>query len=256
MKESSLRNNAFFVISGIVFLLLWAWLSKIVDQSVIIPSPGEVTLSLLEILQSKSTYIFIFHTLKRTITSFILSLICAILAGLISYSFPLFRNLLKPILYFLKVVPVVAVILLILIWSNSENTPAIVGFLMVFPLLYEGVTNSLLSIDRKILQMTKIYNVSLLYKFKDLYLPTIIFALNNIIYSSFGLLFKSIVAGEVLSHPKFSIGGAIYSEKNYLNTSGVLAWLIVMVLISVTLEKSMELLRGDSHKTFKHRKKL
>ncbi|MBU5675400.1 hypothetical protein KQI88_03085 [Alkaliphilus sp. MSJ-5] len=252
MKVSSLRNNIVFVIYGISFLLVWSWLSKVVNQSVIIPSPEEVMYSLLEILKSRPTYIVIFHTLRRVIASFIIALACALLAGIIAYLLPLVRNLLTPILYFLKVVPVVAIILLILIWSSSESAPAIVGFLMVFPLLYEGVINSLLYIDIKLLHMTKVHNVSAIYQIKDLYLPIIFRGLGNSISTSFGLAFKSVVAGEVLSHPKLSIGGAIYKEKNYLNTSGVLAWLITMVIINIILEKIMKGLGGDKNGNFKY----
>ncbi len=252
MKVSSLRNNIVFVIYGISFLLVWSWLSKVVNQSVIIPSPEEVMYSLLEILKSKPTYIVIFHTLRRVIASFIIALACALLAGIIAYLLPVVRNLLTPILYFLKVVPVVAIILLILIWSSSESAPAIVGFLMVFPLLYEGVINSLLYIDVKLLHMTKVYNVSAVYQIKDLYLPIIFRGLGNSLSTAFGLVFKSVVAGEVLSHPKLSIGGAIYKEKNYLNTSGVLAWLITMVIINTILEKIMKRLGGDKNGNFKY----
>ncbi len=252
MKVSSLRNNSIFIIYTFGLILLWQWLSKTVNQSVIIPSPVEVVSSLLEILKSESTYLIIFHTLKRTITSFFISLACAVLAGFISYVCPLFRKLLSPILYFLKIVPVVAIILLILIWTNSESAPAIVGFLMVFPLLYEGVVNSLLSMDTKILNMTKLYDVSIYYKLKDLYIPSIYFGICSIISSAFGLVFKSVVAGEVLSHPKFSVGGAIYSEKNYLNTSGVLAWLIIMVVISIVLDKTMKTLGSDKNRNYRY----
>jgi len=220
-------------------------LSNIVNQSVLIPSPKQVIQSTFEILKSKLSYIVIFHTLKRVIICFLVSLICAIVTGFTAYTLPIFEKLLKPILYILKVVPVVAIILLILIWSNSEIAPSIVGFLMVFPLLHEGVINSLLSIDKNILDMTKIYRVSIIYRLKDLYLPTVLLGITRIISSAFGLTFKSVVAGEVLSHPKFSVGGAIYNEKNYLNTSGVLAWLIIMVIINILLEKIIKELRGE-----------
>lgn len=252
MKVSSLKNRTVFIIYGIVVILAWLWLSKIVNQSIILPSPGEVVGSFLDTLKVRSTYIDIFHTLKRTLASFLFSLLCALLAGILAYGLPLFRKLLVPVLYFLKVVPVVAIILLILIWSNSERTPAIVGFLMVFPLLYEAVINSLFSMDEKLVQMSKVYNVSLLYLLKDLYLPTIIAGLGNLISSAFGLVFKSVVAGEVLSHPRYSIGGAIYREKNYLNTSGVLAWLLIMVIINILLETILRFSRGDGDGNHKY----
>jgi len=251
MKAFSLRNRGPIIISTAVFLLIWHWASVVVGQSVIVPSPGEVLHSLLEILKMKTTLHIIFQTLKRTMFSFIVSLLGAILVGFTTYTMPMLRKIMSPVLYFIKAVPVVAVILLILIWSNSEVAPAIVGFLMVFPFLYEGVLNSLTSIDRELISMTKLYKVSFFYRVKDLHLPSIYFGMNGMLSSAFGLAFKSVVAGEVLSHPKFSIGSAIYREKNYLNTSGVLAWLIIMVSISIFLDQFVKLLGRGHHRNYK-----
>lgn len=252
MKTSSIRNNLVLVMYGIILILFWQFISSAINESVIVPSPLEVVYSLLDIFKIKQNYISIAQTLKRTIASFFISLTFAVLFGFAAYAVPLVEKLLAPILYFLKVVPVVAIILLILIWSNSEIAPSIVGFLMVFPLLYEEVINTLSSIDIKLLNITKIYNVSIYYKIKDLYVPSIYFGIHNIISSAFGLAFKSIVAGEVLSHPKFSIGGSIYAEKNYLNTSGVLAWLIIMVTISIALDKIFNVVRSDKYRNSRY----
>jgi len=106
--------------------------------------------------------------------------------------------------------------------------------------------------NKNILDMTRVYNVSIVYRLKDLYLPTIFFGIIHRISYAFGLAFKSVVAGEVLSHPQFSIGGAIYNEKNYLNTSGILAWLVIMVIINILLEKVMKRLRGEENRNFKY----
>ncbi len=252
MKASSIRNNLAFVVYGIVLILIWQLISRLINESVIVPYPLEVVHSLSDIFKIKQNYISIAQTLKRTIASFSISLTCAVLFGFLAYTLPLLGKLLAPVLYFLKIVPVVAIILLILIWSNSEIAPSIVGFLMVFPLLYEEVINTLSSIDIKLLNITKIYNVSMYYKIKDLYIPSIYFGIYNIISSAFGLVFKSIVAGEVLSHPKFSIGGSIYAEKNYLNTSGVLAWLIIMVTISIAIDKIFNVIRSDKYKNSRY----
>lgn len=241
-----------YAIGTTLFLSIWVMVSRNMNQRIIIPHPQDVLGHLAMLIKDTSTYFMVFHTLRRSFISFIFAIILSILLGAMAYFVPLFKELIKPVLYFLKVVPVVAVILLILIWSNSEIAPVIVGFLMVFPLLYEGVISSLLSMDQKLLYMTEVYNVSTLYRLKDLYIPSIIFGLNNIISSAFGLVFKSVVAGEVLSHPKFSIGGQIYSEKNYLNTSGVLAWLIIMISISIALEKITKRFRGGKNRTYKY----
>ena len=44
-----------------------------------------------------------------------------------------------PILNFLGSVPTMAIIILALIWLNNEIVPMFVGFIMIFPILYETV---------------------------------------------------------------------------------------------------------------------
>ena len=52
-----------------------------------------------------------------------------------------------------------------------------------------------------------------------------------------GLCWKSGVAAEVIGLPSGSIGERLYDAKIYLNTGEVLAWTLVIVLISLACEK-------------------
>lgn len=54
---------------------------------------------------------------------------------------------------------------------------------------------------------------------------------------SLGMCWKSGVAAEVIGTPDHSIGEGLYLSKIYLNTSGVLAWTAVIILLSVLFEK-------------------
>ena len=47
----------------------------------------------------------------------------------------------EPILNLLTSTPTMAIIILALIWLDNEIVPMFVGFIMVFPILYETVLN-------------------------------------------------------------------------------------------------------------------
>jgi len=51
---------------------------------------------------------------------------------------------------------------------------------------------------------------------------------------------KMVIAGEALSQPKYAIGSYLQMEKMYLNTSGVFAWIIIILFISKVLKYIME----------------
>jgi NitT/TauT family transport system permease protein len=84
--------------------------------------------------------------------------------------------------------------------------------------------------------MTKIYEVSLKDKIKKIYLPVMKFYFMSIFVSTISLTFKVVIAGEVHGQPKFGIGSQIQLEKVNFNTSGIFAWIVIIVFISFALE--------------------
>ena len=52
-----------------------------------------------------------------------------------------------------------------------------------------------------------------------------------------GLAWKAGVAAEVLAMPRNSIGLQLYNAKVYLETSDLFAWTLVIILLSMLLEK-------------------
>ena len=54
---------------------------------------------------------------------------------------------------------------------------------------------------------------------------------------SLGLAWKAGIAAEVLCTPKASIGKMVYDAKVYLESAEVFAWTLVVVLLSLLLEK-------------------
>lgn len=54
--------------------------------------------------------------------------------------------------------------------------------------------------------------------------------------TAIGLAWKSGVAAEVLSHPAFSMGKALYESKIYLETPDLFAWTLLVVVFSMLFE--------------------
>ena len=57
---------------------------------------------------------------------------------------------------------------------------------------------------------------------------------------SLGFSWKSVVAAEVLSSPKYSMGFNLYETKLYLNTSELFAWTIAIIIVSIIFEKGLK----------------
>lgn len=232
MKSYILKDRRLSVISKISIVVIWILLARIVDSEVIIPSINSTFISLIDIIKAPDFLNTIKYTLFRTLTGFTISLSLAMLTGIVSSISKIVYNLMEPVLKFLNSIPTIAIIVLALIWLNNEIVPMFVGFVMVFPIMYEAILNSIVNVDQNIIQMAQLYKVGNIRIIKDIYIPSISYNLTNILNSVLGINLKMVIAGEVLAQPKYAIGSSLQLERVYLNTAGVFAWIVIILLIS------------------------
>lgn len=233
MKKFSYKNKKLVICSSIILFIIWQTASMIIGSEVVLPSPYLVFMGIINIFKEENYIKIIGFTLGRTFLSFILSLITALILGVWSSFNKYVYNFLVPILNIMRSLPTIGFIILALIWLSQGSAPILVGFIMSFPIFYDSIIGALMSIDRKIIEMARIYKISILDLVKDIYFPSISFAVSRILASTFALTMKLVVGGEVIGQPKYGIGTALFVEKNYLNTYMVFAWIIIVIIIGI-----------------------
>lgn len=231
MRTCILKDRKLSIISKLSIIILWIVLSHIVNNEVIIPSINSTFLSMIDIIKDPDFFNIIKYTLFRTLTGFLISLLLAMLTGVASSFSKIVYNFMDPISKILNSVPAIALIVLALIWLDNELVPIFIGFIMIFPLLYETVLNSILNVDQELIQMAQLYKVGTVEVLKNIYIPNILYNLSHTLTSVIGLNLKMVIAGEVLSQPEYAIGSSLQLQRMYLNTSGVFAWIVVILLI-------------------------
>lgn len=227
-----LKTNKFQILSIVLILVFWSIFANIVNNPIKIPSPYLTFTEMVKIVSSDTFLLEISSTLLRVFKSFVLAFALGLSLGMLSGFNKIFYYLLNPVILVLKSMPTIAVILLSLIWLGREISPILVAFLIAFPVIYTSVLNGIRNIDKKLLDMTEIYKFSKKKKFFHLYLPSIRSSLIAISKTSLSLALKVCIAAEVLSQPKNSIGTSFQIEKVALNTAGVLAWAIIVIILA------------------------
>lgn len=217
-------------------IVIWIFLSRIINNEVIFPSIKDTFTSLIKIVKEPNFLNMIKYTLLRTLIGFSISLFLAMIAGIISSVSKIIYNFMMPILKFLNSIPTMAIIVLALIWLNNELVPMFVGFIMVFPILFETVLNSILNVDKNIIEMAHLYKVGKVAIIKNIYIPSISYNLSCIFNTVLSINLKMVIAGEVMAQPKYAIGSNLQLQRIYLNTSGVFAWIIIILLISAMFD--------------------
>ena len=137
----------------------------------------------------------------------------------------------------MKSVPVASFVILALIWTGSEHLAVLISFLVVFPILYVNTLAGLQSADIRLLEMARVFRVRPLRRVRFIYLPALLPYLSGGCRVALGMSWKSGVAAEVIGLPSHSIGEHLYMSKIYLETDGLFAWTIVIIAISVLVER-------------------
>lgn len=235
MKKYLFQSRWLFI-SPLMFIVIWEIISKIIGNDLIFPGLVSIFNAFINIIKEKNFLLIVFHTLKRTAISIGISLIIGILCSILSYKYRFFYILFFPFFSFLKSIPTIAVIILVLIWSNVEIVPIITGIMILLPLIYENILGGIDSIDRDLLKMADIYKIPKIDIFREIYIPGVYYFSSAGISSLVALTLKVVIAGEVLSQGSLSIGGEIFMGKIYLETSSIFAWIIIVILINFLLD--------------------
>lgn len=234
-----MQNSPKFL-SIFFFLIIWEGVALYIDNSLLFPRVSEIFLSLKNLVASGDFTLILWNTLSRFFISIVFSLILAIIFSVASYRYEVISFLLFPFIIFLRAVPTIAIIIVVLIWSSVERVPIVVGMLILFPILYESILGGIKNVDKNLLKMSKVFKVSTKRVVRDIYIPSIYYSISSNIPSYMGLTFKVIIAGEVLSQESLSIGGEIFINKIYLESSNIFAWIIVVIVLNYLLEKGLK----------------
>ena len=163
-----------------------------------------------------------------------------LLAGLACAS-PWCDRLLSPPIRVIRATPVASFILLVLLWTGRNQVPAVISALMVLPVVWENLVQGIQSVDRKLLEMARVYRFPPEKTFRLIYLPSLRPFFLSALTTSVGLSWKSGVAAEVLCSPAAAIGTQIYNAKRYLEIPDLFAWTAVTVALSLLLERLLRL---------------
>lgn len=246
MNNSSVRNR---IISLCVILLLiigWQWLSISFNSRQILPGPGDTITSLISIAGKPDFLSSLGVTLFRGLIGFLFAFIGAIFIGIPAGLNPGIEAGFKPILITIRSTPVVAIILLALIWFKAEQVPVFIGFLTMFPILTINISQGIRETDPAFIQMAHLYHIKRRRILTDIYWPSILPFLYSGISTAIGFGWRSVIIGEVLSQPRYGIGAMMQDAQSYLLVSEVIAWTVIAILVGAVFEWIIRLIEKRS----------
>jgi NitT/TauT family transport system permease protein len=138
-----------------------------------------------------------------------------------------------------RATPVASFIIVLWLLIGSDSVPLTITALMVTPIVWQNVSDVFGAIDPELDEVCKVYHIRGFKRFKILVAPTLIKYLIPGIITSAGLAWKSGIAAEIIAYTSDSIGREIYNAKAFLESERMLAWTMVVIILSLIFEATL-----------------
>ncbi len=165
----------------------------------LMPPPSVVGNTLWKLALSGELLSHASATLWRVGAGFGLGALVGTLLGAITGALPLARRVLDPTLQALRAIPSIAWVPLFILWLGifEASKVALIAVGVFFP-VYLGVAAAILGIDRKIIEVGRVFRLTRLQMVRRVLLPAILPAWVVSLRSGLGLGFMFVVAAEFM----------------------------------------------------------
>ena len=237
------------ILIAAIWLSVWYAAYGIVQQQILIVSPDQVLFRLATLIGTGDFWTSTLSSLVRIVIGFALAVALGVVVAVLATLSAFLHDLFNPVIRIIRATPVTSIIILMLIWLNTDSVPVFAAFLMVFPIVFENVFKGIQNASPNLLEMARVFRLKKSAVLKSVYIPSVMpyfIAACNI---GIGMAWKAGIAAEILGVPLHSIGSELYRAKIYLETIDVFVWTAVVIILSVVLEKVfMDLLKKAGKK--------
>ena len=165
----------------------------------LVPPPSRIFQEFEELARSGELHRHLFATLLRVVVGFGFGIVAGTLLGALAGYSSLMRRLIDPTLQGLRAVPSIAWIPLFILWLGIFETSkvALIAVGVFFP-VYLGVMGAILSVDRKIVEVGRVFRLSGPAMVRRILLPAVLPAYVVSLRAGLGLGWMFVIAAEFM----------------------------------------------------------
>ena len=223
------------------WLAVWQLAALIVGKDLLLPGPWTVARTLAALAVTGVFWQTTLLTLGRIFTGLLLGVVLGTALAVLTRVSRWCDRILSPVVKIVRATPVASFILLVLLWVGSGRVPVVISALMVLPVVWGNVAKGITETDPQLLELAAAYRFGTGKTLRLIYLPSAAPYFAAGVETSLGLAWKAGVAAEVLCHPKLAIGTQVYFTRTYFETPSLFAWTLVVILLSLLVEKALVL---------------
>ncbi|KRE24307.1 ABC transporter permease [Bosea sp. Root483D1] len=184
----------------VVLAIIWEILVRAgLANGRLMPPPSVVGKTLWQLAASGELWTHALATLWRVAAGFGIGAAVGTALGALTGALPLARGLLDPTLQALRAIPSIAWVPLFILWFGifEASKVALIAVGVFFP-VYLGVAAAILSIDRKIVEVGRVFRLGRLAMTRRVLLPAILPDWFTALRGGLGLGFMFVVAAEIM----------------------------------------------------------
>lgn len=240
------------LIPAAFWLFVWQAAAMLVGKALLLPGPAAVAARLWALGGTAAFWEAAGLTLLRVFGGFAAGVLLAVLLAAWGSASEWADLIWSPAIRVIRAVPVVSFILLVVLWTDRGQVPAVVAALMVLPVVWENTARGIAEIDPALLELARAYRFGPGKTLRLVCIPSVRPHFASAFRTGLGLAWKAGVAAEVLCLPGMAVGTELHRAKLYLETPDLFAWTAVVVALSLFLEWALNGLfdRGKREKGF------
>ncbi|WP_423363488.1 ABC transporter permease [Mycoplasma sp. P36-A1] len=219
-------------ITIIIILIIWFVTSHLqIYNAYVLPSPEKVFTTFMQMIASKEIFINIYISLIRVLIGFSIAVIFAFILGTLAYSFPKTYPYYEFLIEFLRNVPPLATIPLLILWFGiGENTKIIMIILAAFFPIFLNIQKGFFSADKQLIEVGKTMNLKPFEIFKRIVLP---YAIPDILVGmriGLGYSWRAIIGAEMIAAAS-GLGYMILFAQQMSRSDKIIIGIIVIGII-------------------------
>lgn len=238
MIKNIFNNKIKRISAAVVWIVIWQAASIMTGLDILLASPVSVLSSLVNLLGMSSTYRILVSSMINITFGFICAVVLGSACAVVAYRYIIFKEMLAPPVLLMKSLPMASFIILLIIWFGSGRVSIFTSFIVTFPIVYSAVLSGIDRRDMQLVEMADVNGVGIIRRICWIDIPQILPVARPDFIVAAGMCMKAGVSAEVIGLARNSIGEQLYYSKLYIDTAGLFAWSIMVVLLSVLLEKA------------------
>ncbi len=239
MENNRLRSFLRGVICFVFWMAVWYGFSAALGRAIVLPTPHAVFGELLSLLPTADFWLSCLGSVCRIFIGLLLGIAVGVLLASLCAVSRLANAIFAPLVSVIKATPVASIIILMLFVMAKGAVPMVAALLMVIPIMFGNVKKGIAAVPADQKEVAVIYQLSLPRYLRYLVVPSVLPYFSAACRSALGLAWKAGVAAEVICYPKHSIGANLNNAKVYLESEALYAWTIVVIVISVLIERGV-----------------